>query len=229
MKKIVIAIDGTSSSGKSSFARKIASRLGYVYVDTGAMYRAVTLYAMRHGLIAADGTIDRVKLIDALPQLQIEFRPDPQTGSNDIYLNGENTERQIRSIEVSDRVSAVSQIPEVREQLVCIQQRMGVQKGVVMDGRDIGTVVFPEAELKIFMTADPEVRAMRRYKELVEKGEKVSLEEIMRNIIQRDRADTTREVSPLKKAPDALTLDNSRMSVDEQMAWVVEKIDKLTK
>ena len=229
MKKIVIAIDGTSSSGKSSFARKIAARLGYVYVDTGAMYRAVTLYTMRRGLIAPDGTIDEAGLTAALPDAHIEFRPDPEAGTNDIYLNDKNVEREIRSIDVSDRVSAVSRIPAVRQQLVRMQQRMGERKGIVMDGRDIGTVVFPEAELKLFMTADPEVRAMRRYRELLEKGEKVSLEEIMRNIGERDRADMTRAVSPLKKASDALTLDNSRMSLEEQMAWVAEKIDKLTK
>lgn len=229
MKKIVIAIDGTSSSGKSSFARRIAARLGYIFIDTGAMYRAVTLYAMRRGWIAPDGSIDREGLIGGLPEVSIEFRPNPETGNSDIYLNGENVEQAIRTIGVSDHVSAVSQIPEVRAQLVRFQQRIGAEKGVVMDGRDIGTVVFPDAELKLYMTADPEVRATRRYKELSEKGEKVSLEEIIDNIRKRDQADMTRAVSPLKKAPDALTLDNSRMSLDEQMAWVMEKIDKLTK
>ena len=224
MKKIIIAIDGTSSSGKSSFARKIAQKLGYIYVDTGAMYRAVTLYAMRKGLIAGDGTIDVPGLIAALPGIDMVFRPD----GNDLYLNGENVESEIRTIAVSNQVSAVSQIPEVREQLVCIQQRIGAGKGIVMDGRDIGTVVFPGAELKIFMTADPEVRALRRYKELSGQGQKVSLEEIIDNIRKRDQADMTRAVSPLKKAPDALTLDNSRMSINEQMAWVEEKIRHLT-
>ena len=228
MKKIVIAIDGTSSSGKSSFARKIAAQLGYIYVDTGAMYRAVTLYAMRHGFIAADGTIDTDHLAASLPEMKIGFRPDPETGGNNIYLNGENVEKEIRTIEVSNHVSAISQVPQVREQLVRIQQHIGAAKGIVMDGRDIGTVVFPDAELKIFMTADPEVRAMRRYKELLEKGQKVSLEEIIDNIRKRDLADTTRPVSPLKKAPGALTLDNSRMSLEEQMAWVEEKIRHLT-
>ena len=228
MKKIVIAIDGTSSSGKSSFARKIAARLGYIYVDTGAMYRTVTLYAMRRGFAAADGTIDDAGLAACLPEAAIEFRTDPETGSNGIFLNGENVEKEIRTIEVSNCVSAVSQIPEVRAQLVRMQQQIGASKGVVMDGRDIGTVVFPEAELKIFMTADPEVRAMRRYKELLGTGQKVSLEEIIANIRKRDLADTTRATSPLKKAPGALTLDNSRMSIEEQMAWVEEKIRHLT-
>lgn len=227
MKKIIIAIDGTSSSGKSSFARKIAAKLGYVYVDTGAMYRAVTLYAMRSGIISADGNIDVARLIGRLPDAAIEFRPDPEIGGNDVYLNGENVEQEIRTIEVSNHVSAVSQIPEVREQLVRMQQRIGAKKGIVMDGRDIGTVVFPDAELKIFMTADPEIRAMRRYKELLGKGQKVSLEEIIENIRKRDLTDTVRAVSPLKKAPDALILDNSRMSIDEQMAWVDEKVRNL--
>ncbi len=223
-KKIVIAIDGTSSSGKSSFARRIAAKLGYTFIDTGAMYRAVTLYAMRKGFVAADGTIREKELIDSLSDISISFTPQ-----NEICLNGENVEGAIRSIEVSGNVSAVSQIPQVREQLVRFQQQIGAGKGVVMDGRDIGTVVFPDAELKLFMTADPEVRAMRRYKELLEQGQKVSLEEVIENIRARDRADTTRTVSPLKKAPDALTLDNSRMSLDEQMAWVTEKINKLIK
>lgn len=228
MKRIVIAIDGTSSSGKSSFARKIAAKLGYIYVDTGAMYRAVTLYAMRSGFILADGTIHTAALSAALPDIEIGFKSNPETGGNDIYLNGENVEQEIRTIEVSNQVSAVSQIPAVRERLVCMQQQIGTQKGIVMDGRDIGTVVFPDAELKIFMTADPEVRAMRRYKELLDKGQKVSLEEIIENIRKRDQADMTRAVSPLKKAADALTLDNSRMSIEEQMVWVDEKVRNLT-
>jgi cytidylate kinase len=223
-KKIVIAIDGTSSSGKSSFARRIAAKLGYTFIDTGAMYRAVTLYAMRNGFVAPDGTIDKNGLIDALSAISIAFTPQ-----NEVLLNGENVEAEIRTIGVSEHVSAVSQIPEVRAQQVHFQQHIGAPKGVVMDGRDIGTVVFPDAELKLFMTADPEVRAMRRYRELLDQGQKVSLEEVIENIRARDRADTTRAVSPLRKAPDALTLDNSRMSLDEQMAWVMEKIDKLTK
>lgn len=227
MKKIVIAIDGYSSSGKSSFAKRIASQLGYIFIDTGAMYRAVTLYAMQKGLIGKDGKVDAEAVAESLPDINIVFRYNSQHEASDIYLNGQNVEKEIRNIEVSNNVSTISQIPEVREQLVRLQQEMGAEKGVVMDGRDIGTVVFPDAELKIFMTADPEVRAMRRYKELLEKGEKVSLEEIIENIRKRDNADITRTVSPLKKAPDALTLDNSRMSVEEQWAWVNEKINKL--
>jgi cytidylate kinase len=224
MKKIIIAIDGTSSSGKSSFARRVAAKWGYTYVDTGAMYRAVTLWAMRRGLVDDDGTIDEPGLTDALPQIGITFQPE----TNDVCLNGEDVEKEIRTIEVSRQVSGISRIPAVRQWLVGIQQRIGADKGIVMDGRDIGTVVFPDAELKIFMTADPEVRALRRYRELTEAGEKVSLEEIASNIRQRDLADTTRPVSPLRKAPDALTLDNSRMSVDEQMTWVDEQIRRLT-
>jgi cytidylate kinase len=220
-KKIVIAIDGTSSSGKSSFARRIAARLGYTFIDTGAMYRAVTLYAMRQRLIAPDGAVDAPRLAAALGEVALSFGPD-----GGIRLNGEDVAVEIRSLGVSEHVSAVSQIPEVRSQLVRFQQHIGSEKGVVMDGRDIGTVVFPDAELKIYMTADPEVRAQRRYQELLGQGQSVSLQEITENIRERDRADTTRAVSPLRKAPDALTLDNSRMSLDEQMAWVMEKIDE---
>ncbi|MCD8185584.1 MAG: (d)CMP kinase [Rikenellaceae bacterium] len=228
MKKISIAIDGTSSSGKSSFARKIAARLGYRYIDTGAMYRAVTLYARRNGFIHTDSTLDADGLSAQLGSLRMDFLPNRETGRNELYLNGENVEQSIRSMEINEYVSAVSQLPCVREQLVRMQRQIGSAKGVVMDGRDIGTVVLPQAELKIFMTADPEVRAMRRYKELLEKGEKVVLEEILENIRKRDRADTTRKVSPLKKAPDALTLDNSQMNIQEQMAWVEQKIRQLT-
>jgi len=221
-KRITIAIDGTSSSGKSSFARRIAERLGYTFIDTGAMYRAVTLAAMRRGLVGADGALDTAGLTRALPAISIAFGP-----GGVVLLNGEDVSDEIRSIGVSEHVSAVSQIPQVRTQLVSLQQHIGAGGGVVMDGRDIGTVVFPDAELKIFMTADPGVRAARRYRELHDQGHTVSLQEIEQNIRERDRADTTRAVSPLRKAPDALTLDNSRLSLDQQMAWVMEKIDKL--
>ena len=197
-KKIVIAIDGFSSCGKSTFAKEIAARIGYVFIDTGAMYRAVTLYGLRHGAV--------------------------QDGD----LNGENVEKRIRSIEVSDLVSKVSGIAAVREQLVRQQQQLGRQKGIVMDGRDIGTVVFPDAELKIFMTADPAIRAQRRYKELEVKGEKVSLEEVERNLRERDHADQTRAVSPLRQAEDAVVLDNSHMTLPEQMDWVMRRIEKIT-
>lgn len=221
MKKIIIAIDGYSSCGKSTFAKAVAAHLGYIFIDTGAMYRAVTLYAMRCGI--AD---DPAALAAALPEVHIDFRFDPQTGRSDVYLNGKNVETEIRRIDVSDRVSTVSRIPEVRAKLVAMQQEMGRAKGIVMDGRDIGTVVFPDAELKIFMTADPQVRAERRYKELAAKGESVSMEEIERNIRERDRLDETREVSPLRRAADAVVLDNSRMTVDEQMTWMAGQLER---
>lgn len=221
MKKIIIAIDGYSSGGKSTFAKAVAAKLGYIFIDTGAMYRAVTLYAMRQGI--AD---DPAAITAALPGIRIDFRFNPQTGRSDVYLNGENVETEIRRIDVSNRVSSVSSIPEVRAKLVAMQQEMGRAKGVVMDGRDIGTVVFPDAELKIFMTADPRVRAERRYKELTAKGEMVSMEEIERNIRERDRQDETREVSPLRRAADAVLLDNSRMTVEQQMEWIDEQLER---
>lgn len=219
MKKIIIAVDGYSSGGKSTFAKAVAAKLGYIFIDTGAMYRAVTLYAMRQGLVD-----DAAGLVAALPEVHIDFRFDPAQGRSDVYLNGENVEAEIRRIDVSNRVSAVSSIPEVRAKLVAMQQEMGRAKGIVMDGRDIGTVVFPDAELKIFMTADPAVRAERRYKELLAKGEEVSLEEIERNIRDRDRQDETREVSPLRQAADAVVLDNSHMTVAEQMDWIMDRL-----
>ena len=218
-KKIVIAVDGFSSCGKSTFAKKIASALGYVFIDTGAMYRAVTLYGIRHGAIRG-GVVDAETLERMLPRIGISFVFNPAREASDIYLDGENVEGPIRSLEVSEAVSRVSQIGAVRERLVGLQQQMGRDKGIVMDGRDIGTVVFPDAELKIFMTADPAVRAMRRYRELSAKGEKVSLEEIERNIRERDLADQTRAISPLRQAPDAVVLDNSRMTPEEQMEWI---------
>ena len=218
-KKIVIAVDGFSSCGKSTFAKKIASALGYVFIDTGAMYRAVTLYGIRHGAIHG-GVVDAEALERMLPRIGISFVFNPAREASDIYLDGENVEGPIRSLEVSEAVSRVSQIGAVRERLVGLQQQMGRDKGIVMDGRDIGTVVFPDAELKIFMTADPAVRAMRRYRELTAKGEKVSLEEIERNIRERDLADQTRAISPLRQAPDAVVLDNSRMTPEEQMEWI---------
>ena len=222
-RKIIIAIDGFSSSGKSTFAREIASRLGYVFVDTGAMYRAVTLCALEHGAIR-DGEIDREKLDRILGSIEMEFRVNPEKGTTELYMNGKKAGRKIRSIGVSDLVSRVSALPEVRRKLVALQQAMGRGKGIVMDGRDIGTVVFPDAELKIFLTADPAVRARRRYEELRAKGEDVSLEEIERNIRERDIADQQREISPLRKADDALVLDNSAMTGQEQMEWVMEKL-----
>lgn len=225
-KRIIIAVDGFSSCGKSTFARAIAARLGYIFIDTGAMYRAVTLYAIECGAIRS-GMVDADRVVALLEDIAIDFRFNPVRGASDIYVNGELVEGRIRTIEVSNLVSAVSSIPEVRSKLVAMQQRMGRDRGVVMDGRDIGTVVFPDAELKIFMTADPMVRARRRYDELTARGEKVSLEEIARNVASRDRADQTRKVSPLRKADDALVLDNSCMSVEEQMEWLDEKLARL--
>lgn len=221
-KKIIIAIDGYSSCGKSTFAKALAARLGYIFIDTGAMYRAVTLYAMRQGIADQPQAV-----VAALPKIDIAFRFNPESGRSEVYLNGENVEREIRRIDVSNRVSSISSIPEVRAKLVALQQQMGEARGVVMDGRDIGTVVFPNAELKIFMTADPRVRAERRYKELHAKGEEVSIEEIERNVRERDRQDETRAVSPLRRADDAVVLDNSHMTVEEQMEWVEALLKKL--
>ena len=225
-KKITIAIDGFSSCGKSTFAKEIAARIGYVFIDTGAMYRAVTLYGIRNGAIEMS-IVDVEKLVSMLDQIDITFRFNPSRGASDLYLNGENVESRIRSIDVSNSVSEVSQIGEIRRRLVQMQQQMGRGGGIVMDGRDIGTVVFPNAELKIFMTADPKIRAERRYKELEAKGEKVSMEEIEENIRKRDQADQQRAISPLRRAEDAIELNNSYMSVDEQMAWVMNKIEAL--
>ena len=218
-KKIVIAIDGFSSCGKSTFAKMIAARVGYIFIDTGAMYRAVTLYALENGAIQ-NGMVNEQKLKELLDRIAIKFRFNPQRGASDIYVDGEWVEGKIRTIEVSNLVSAVSQIPEVRTKLVAMQQEMGRDKGVVMDGRDIGTVVFPDAELKLFMTADPHIRALRRYEELREKGDNVSLAEIEQNIIDRDRADQSRAISPLRQAEDAVVLDNSYMTLEEQMDWL---------
>lgn len=217
-KKIVIAVDGFSSCGKSTFAKMVAARLGYIFIDTGAMYRAVTLYAIENECVE-NGILNEDRLISQLDHIQIDFRFNPDRGASDIYVGGEWVEGKIRTIAVSNLVSQVSAIGEVRRRLVAMQQRMGREKGVVMDGRDIGTVVFPDAELKIFMTADPAVRAERRYKELLAKGEEVSREEIIENILQRDHLDQTRAISPLRKADDAITLDNGGMTLEEEMEW----------
>ena len=223
-KKIIIAIDGFSSCGKSTFAKAIAARLGYIFIDTGAMYRAVTLYALEHGAII-DGKVAEDRVVALLPDVNISFRFNAERGASDAYVNGERVEDKIRSIEVSNMVSHVSSIAQVREKLVAMQQQMGRARGVVMDGRDIGTVVFPDAELKIFMTADAQVRAERRYAELKAKGDDVTMEEILENVISRDKADMTREISPLRQAEDAVVLDNSHMSVEEQMAWFMERYE----
>ena len=223
-RKIVIAIDGFSSCGKSSFAKAIAAKLGYIFIDTGAMYRAVTLYALEHGAIRS-GIVDEEAVVRLLPEMTISFRFNPERGASDIYVNGDRVEGKIRTIEVSTCVSAVSAIAEVRQKLVAMQQEMGRKRGVVMDGRDIGTVVFPDAELKIFMTADPRVRAQRRYDELTAKGDTVSLEAIEQNVRDRDYQDMHRAISPLRQAEDAIVLDNSAMTVEEQMVWVMERIE----
>ena len=226
--KIVIAIDGFSSCGKSTFAKAIAARLGYIFIDTGAMYRAVTLYALEQGAIV-EGKVDEAAVVALLPEVNITFKFNAERGASDVYVNGELAEGKIRSIEVSNCVSSVSSIREVREKLVAMQQQMGRERGVVMDGRDIGTVVFPDAELKIFMTAEPKVRAERRYAELTAKGDKVTMEEILENVISRDKADMERVISPLRQAEDAVVLDNSYMSVEEQMAWFMERYEQIVK
>ncbi len=225
---LIIAIDGTSSCGKSTFAKAIARWLHYIHIDSGAMYRAVTLFALQNGLFE-NGRLDEKKLISLLPSITIAFKKNPDTGETETWLNGKNVEKEIRSIEVSGKVSEVSRIPQVREHLVALQRKMAGRGGVVMDGRDIGTVVFPQADIKIFMTATPEVRAMRRYKEMLEKKEHATFEEVLQNVKERDRIDSGREVSPLRKAEDALVLDNSGMTVEEQMAWVKEIIRKKMK
>ncbi len=224
-KKIIVALDGHSSCGKSTFAKAIAARLGYIFIDTGAMYRAVTLYALEHGAICS-GIVDEEAVEAMLDDINIDFRFNAMRGASDIYVNGDLVEGKIRTIEVSNCVSAISSIAAVRCKLVAMQQAMGMRKGVVMDGRDIGTVVFPDAELKIYMTADPRVRAERRYKELTAKGDNVTLEEVYANVVSRDEADMTRAISPLRRADDAILLDNSTMSVEEQMAWFMERYNE---
>jgi cytidylate kinase len=217
-KKIIITVDGYSSCGKSTFAKAIAADLGYLYIDSGAMYRAVTLFCLRKGYVSG-GVAENDKIIDALPEIKITFRINQDTGFNETLLNGEKVERELRDRAVSDNVSAVSTIAEVRAKLVELQRAIGARGGIVMDGRDIGTVVFPQAELKIFMTASPAVRAKRRYMELVEKGLQADIAAVEKNINERDRIDSSREISPLRQAEDAVVLDNSEMTVREQMVW----------
>lgn len=227
MKKIVIAIDGYSSCGKSTMAKNLARQLGYVYVDTGAMYRAVTLYALHHQLFKADGEVDAASLQQAMPDIRISFQFNAQTGKPDTYLNDELVEQEIRTMQVSERVSKIAALPFVRTALVAQQQRMGGDKGIVMDGRDIGTVVFPHAELKIFVTASAEVRAQRRYDELQQKGMPARYDDILKNVQERDYIDSHREVSPLRKAEDAIELDNSNLTIDEQQQWLLHQVDKV--
>ena len=216
MGKITIAIDGYSSTGKSTIAKRLAAALDYIYVDTGAMYRAVTLFALQGGIINDKGEVNEAALVDKLSEINLKFVPNTETGSSDMVLNDKNVEQEIRSMRVSGFVSPVAAIKEVREKLVKIQQEMGRDKGIVMDGRDIGTVVFPDAELKLFMTASPETRAARRYKELLDKGEKVTYAEVLKNVEERDRIDSTRTISPLTQAKNAIEFDNSDMGLEEQ-------------
>ena len=223
MKKIVIAIDGFSSCGKSTMAKDLAREIGYIYVDTGAMYRSVTLYALRHDMFGDDGKVDEARMHDAIDNIEIVFRLNDETGRPDTLLNGECVEKDIRGLEVSSKVSLIAALPFVREKLVKEQQKMGLAKGIVMDGRDIGTVVFPQAELKIFVTASAEVRAQRRYDELMAKGMPADFEDILKNVQERDYMDSHRAVSPLRKADDAIELDNSHMTIAEQKAWLMEK------
>lgn len=228
MKKITIAIDGFSSCGKSTMAKDLARRLGYVYVDTGAMYRSVTLFAMRHGLFEQDGSVRTDELRRLMPEIRISFRLNAETGRPDTYLNGQLVEQEIRGMEVSSHVSPIAAIPFVREEMVRQQQLMGKDKGIVMDGRDIGTTVFPDAELKIYVTASAEVRARRRYDELTAKGQPADYDEILRNVQERDYIDSHRAVSPSRKADDALELDNSHLTIAEQNEWLMDQVRRAT-
>jgi cytidylate kinase len=223
-KKLIIAIDGYSSCGKSTFAKSIAEILKYIYIDSGAMYRAVTLYCMRKGYISIN-SLNTNGIITNLNDIIVSFNFNNSTKKSETFLNSENVENEIRGISVSEFVSRISQIYEVRERMVELQRKIGINKGIVMDGRDIGTVVFPDADLKIFMTASVDIRAKRRFDELMAKGDKVDLEEIRRNIVARDIADENRDISPLRRAEDAVILDNSRMTVEEQMEWVMKIIE----
>ena len=228
MKKIIIAIDGFSSCGKSTMAKALARNIGYLYFDSGAMYRAVALYCMQNGLIN-DAKIDIDTLRGRMQDIAITFEADPETKNSLTFLNGVNVEHEIRSLEVSRLVSQVAALDFVREEMVNRQRQMGEAKGIVMDGRDIGTTVFPNAEMKVFVTASAEVRAQRRYDELTARGDNANFQDILENVLQRDHIDQTREVSPLQQADDALLLDNSNMTREEQMNWLIEKFNSLTK
>ncbi len=219
MRKITIAIDGYSSTGKSTLAKQLAKALNYVYVDTGAMYRAVTLHAIRNNFVG-ENMLNIDAIVASLQDVQLNFVPNAQTGKSDMFLNGSNIEHEIRTMSVSRQVSKIATIKAVREKLVALQQQMGKEKAIVMDGRDIGTVVFPDAELKIFMTASPQARAHRRYKELLDRGEEVTYEEVLKNVQERDHIDSTREESPLRKADGAIEIDNSDMGLEEQLGRI---------
>lgn len=228
MKKITIAIDGHSSCGKSTMAKDLAREVGYVYVDTGAMYRSVTLYALRNNLFNEDGSVKTAELEQQMPQINISFKFNAETGRPDTYLNNECVEKEIRSLEVSNHVSPIAAVPFVRTAMVTQQQQMGKDKGVVMDGRDIGTTVFPDAELKIFVTASAQVRAQRRFDELKAKGMPADFDDILKNVEERDYIDSHREVSPLRKADDAIELDNSNMTIPEQKQWLMDRFKEKT-
>lgn len=226
MKKIIIAIDGFSSCGKSTMAKSLARNIGYLYFDSGAMYRAVALFCLEQGLIA-DGVIDVEALRGRMSEIRITFEADPVTKNSVTFLNGRNVEKEIRSLEVSKMVSPVAALDFVRADMIEQQRSMGQAKGIVMDGRDIGTTVFPDAEMKIFVTASAEVRAQRRYDEIIARGDSADYDEILENVQQRDHIDQTREVSPLRKADDALLLDNSYMTREEQEQWLVERFKEI--
>lgn len=228
MKKITIAIDGFSSCGKSTMAKDLAREIGYIYIDSGAMYRAVTLYSIENGIFKGD-TINTEELKKRMNDIHISFRIDSETGRPNTYLNGVNVENKIRTMEVSSKVSPISTLDFVRSAMVRQQQAMGNEKGIVMDGRDIGTTVFPNAELKIFVTATPEIRAQRRYDELKAKGQEASFDEILENVKQRDYIDQHREVSPLRKADDALLLDNTELTIQQQKEWLFNQYNQRTK
>ena len=225
MKLITIAIDGHSSCGKSTMAKDLAKEIGYIYIDTGAMYRAVTLYSLQNGIITPDG-IDEETLRKHMPHIMITFRMNAESGRPDTYLNGDCVEKEIRTMEVSRHVSPIATLGFVRETMVDLQRLMGAAKGVIMDGRDIGTVVFPDAELKVFVTASADVRARRRYDELTAKGETCNYADILANVVERDRIDSTRAISPLRQADDAIVLDNSEMTIAEQKAWLLSQYQR---
>lgn len=224
MKKINIAVDGLSSCGKSTLAKELAKKIGYIYIDSGAMYRAVALFAMRNGWITENG-IDKEALKQHLPEIHISFKTNEQ-GQQETYVNCENVEKEIRSLEVGNAASRISALDFVRREMVRQQREMGKEKGIVMDGRDIGTVVFPDAELKIFLTAIPEIRAQRRFKELKDKGENITYEEVLANIKERDKRDSNRAESPVRKAADAIELDNSNLSVEEELQWALNMFNQ---
>lgn len=224
--KIIIAIDGYSSSGKSTMARRLASKIAYRYIDSGAMYRSVTLYALNNGMISADGSINTAVLIASLPEIKIDFKPMPD-GSQHTMLNGCDVETEIRQLRVSDNVSPISAIKEVRHALTEMQRRFGEEKGIVMDGRDIGSTVFPDAELKIFVNASAETRARRRFLEMTDKGDAVNYEDVLANVVKRDHIDETRAESPLRRASDAIDLDNSNMTIEQQDKWLLDQYEKV--